>query len=221
MCRRLIYFFSIIIITNLQAQERPQPDGITTKSTVKFDLSKYDSLIVNSNEKITSDKARLIDDVYDKSYRIILYKNDSVFVKSFYPDYYVCSVKYGDIEGFISYSSFSLAVVDSFLDRREIAKYEEKKLYEEERRLAVEKLKEEKLKERKGIYVKKYGKKWGTTVAEKMIQIGMTKEMVIDSWGQPDDINRTVGSWGTHEQWVYGVGQYLYFENGKLTSWQD
>ena len=45
-------------------------------------------------------------------------------------------------------------------------------------------------------------------------------QMALESWGQPDDINRSVGSWGVHEQWVYG-DEYLYFENGKLTSWQD
>jgi hypothetical protein len=52
------------------------------------------------------------------------------------------------------------------------------------------------------------------------VAIGMTKEMVVDSWGNPEDINRTVGSWGVHEQWVYGH-TYLYFEDGKLTSFQD
>ncbi len=122
----------------------------------------------------------------------------------------MCYVRYGDSDGYISYSSFSLAAVDSFLERREIAKYDEMKLYEEQQ-----------LKNRKDTYVKKYGKKWGTIVADKNIQIGMTDKMVLDSWGQPDDINRTVGSWGVHEQWVYGADQYLYFENGKLTGWQD
>lgn len=52
------------------------------------------------------------------------------------------------------------------------------------------------------------------------IRFGMTKEQVELAWGKPGDINRTVGSWGTHEQWIYG-SQYLYFENGTLTSWQD
>ncbi len=66
------------------------------------------------------------------------------------------------------------------------------------------------------------------------VAIGMTTEQVIASWGRPHDINRTVGSWGVHEQWVYGYTKYygsgvsgfvstsyLYFENGLLTSWQD
>jgi len=52
------------------------------------------------------------------------------------------------------------------------------------------------------------------------VTIGMTKQQVLSSWGRPSDINRTVWSSGTREQWVYN-DSYLYFENGKLTSWQD
>lgn len=61
--------------------------------------------------------------------------------------------------------------------------------------------------------------------------IGMTREQVIAAKGEPNDKNYTVGSWGTHEQWVYGgycrvtktytSASYLYFENGILTSWQN
>ena len=51
---------------------------------------------------------------------------------------------------------------------------------------------------------------------------GMTKKMAIDGVGKPDEINKTTGSWGIHEQWVYRKKNiYLYFENGKLTSYQD
>jgi hypothetical protein len=55
------------------------------------------------------------------------------------------------------------------------------------------------------------------------IQRGMTAEQVIASWGRPRDINRTVGSWGVHEQWVYGEfgGPYVYLEDGVVTSWQN
>lgn len=68
-------------------------------------------------------------------------------------------------------------------------------------------------------------RKYGQTTYDKMksgqIWIGMNKEQCEFSWGSPDDINKSVGSWGTHEQWVYDSGTYVYFENGKLTSWQD
>lgn len=54
------------------------------------------------------------------------------------------------------------------------------------------------------------------------VRIGMSKQDVLDSsWGEPKKINTSIGSWGTHEQWVYGNGNYLYFENGKLTSIQN
>jgi hypothetical protein len=53
-------------------------------------------------------------------------------------------------------------------------------------------------------------------------RIGLTAQQVINetNWGPPDQINRTVTSNGNREQWVYGVGQYLYFENGRLVSIQ-
>lgn len=53
------------------------------------------------------------------------------------------------------------------------------------------------------------------------VQRGMTKEQCRLSWGNPENINVTTGSFGTHEQWVYGLDSYLYFENGKLTTIQN
>lgn len=47
------------------------------------------------------------------------------------------------------------------------------------------------------------------------------KQMRIEAWGEPSSINKTTGSWGTHEQWVYGSGNYLYFEGNKLTAIQN
>lgn len=54
------------------------------------------------------------------------------------------------------------------------------------------------------------------------ISVGMSREEAKASWGEPEDINRTVGSFGVHEQWIYFGGEILvYFENGRLTGWQD
>ena len=55
------------------------------------------------------------------------------------------------------------------------------------------------------------------------IMLGMTQCMALASWGRAERVNRSVGSYGTHEQWVYGEGahNYLYFEDGILTSWQN
>jgi len=56
------------------------------------------------------------------------------------------------------------------------------------------------------------------------IRIGMTKEMVRASWGDPIDSNRTVTAYTTIEQWIYGsmpTRKYVYFDDGVLTSFQD
>lgn len=70
------------------------------------------------------------------------------------------------------------------------------------------------------------------------ILIGMNQNQVAASRGRPYKINRSTGSYGIHEQWVmvttYGgitrtsgldkkalTYAYIYFENGKVTSWQS
>ena len=65
-------------------------------------------------------------------------------------------------------------------------------------------------------------------ILEGSIVMGMNKDEVVASWGDPYDKNRTVGSWGVHEQWIYKPHKYLgapvyyfYFENGVLKSWQE
>lgn len=76
------------------------------------------------------------------------------------------------------------------------------------------------------------GKKWGyekvNAIRDRRLLIGMNEEQVLLIKGAPYEINRSIGSWGTHEQWIYrGKHEqnertvYLYFQNGKLTSWQE
>ncbi len=68
--------------------------------------------------------------------------------------------------------------------------------------------------------IKKYGESIANRIFAKSIWAGMTTEMARLSIGRPERINRSTGSWGVNEQWVYR-SRYLYFENDKLTSWQD
>lgn len=59
-------------------------------------------------------------------------------------------------------------------------------------------------------------------IKKKLIQIGMPACAVSASFGYPERINRSVYSFGVHEQWVYnGGGMYVYFEDNILTSWQE
>lgn len=68
---------------------------------------------------------------------------------------------------------------------------------------------------------KKFGIENANLIIAEKVRIGMSKQAAKESWGEPNDINTTTGSYGTHEQWVYGDGNYLYFENGKLTDIQN
>ena len=53
------------------------------------------------------------------------------------------------------------------------------------------------------------------------VRIGMTAdEVLMSNWGKPERVNRSVYRSGTREQWVYPGSQYLYFEDGRLTSLQ-
>lgn len=74
---------------------------------------------------------------------------------------------------------------------------------------------------RKAELVKKYGSSNANLILQGKIRTGMTKSMCADAWGSPSDINKTTGSFGVHEQWVYGLGSYVYFENGVITTIQN
>ncbi len=119
--------------------------------------------------------------------------------------------------------------IDDFED---VIKVEQRALIKEQQRIAEQKkIEEQQIQERKlrqekeaqhlAECIKKFGKHSGTLIAEGKVQLGMTKEQCEWAWGYPDDVNRTTGSFGTHEQWVYGGGYYLYFENGRLTVIQN
>jgi hypothetical protein len=57
-------------------------------------------------------------------------------------------------------------------------------------------------------------------VMRREINLGMSQEALLCSWGEPDRRNRTVTVAGEHIQWIYGKS-YVYTENGIVTSYQD
>lgn len=72
------------------------------------------------------------------------------------------------------------------------------------------------------ILTKKLDAETRAEARKKGVSIGMTKEQVLmSSWGKPRSVNTSTYKFGVHEQWVYSSGNYLYFENGVLTSIQN
>lgn len=68
--------------------------------------------------------------------------------------------------------------------------------------------------------VRKYGKTNAKLIENGEVRIGFTKQMCIESWGEPEYINTTTTESGKFEQWVYGWFSYLYFEGNKLVAIQ-
>lgn len=64
--------------------------------------------------------------------------------------------------------------------------------------------------------------KYGTNMAARLIAgkvwKGMSAEMVRDSWGKPQKINRVVESNIIREEWIY-KSSWLYIENDVLVEW--
>ena len=103
----------------------------------------------------------------------------------------------------------------------------EKEKENELKKLRIQEEEKKQLEERKAMSIKldRYTKQYGEEIAYKLIGnqywIGMTDEMARLSLGYPKDVNRTVGIWGTSEQWVYSMDLMLYFENGILKNYQN
>ncbi len=104
-----------------------------------------------------------------------------------------------------------------------LAKYGARKtqeeIREEQKIREIKQQKEREIQKKKNI--KEFGKYYGKLINENRVVIGMSAKMCRAAWGEPDHINRTVTKYSTSEQWVYDSGNYLYFENGKLTAIQN
>lgn len=60
------------------------------------------------------------------------------------------------------------------------------------------------------------------TIKKGAIAVGMTREQVVASWGEPDRKNITGGANVDREQWIYErYATYIYFNRGRLTTWQQ
>lgn len=113
----------------------------------------------------------------------------------------------------------------SFMTEVQYNKIQEEKKLAEAERIRQEKADEQKRiaenKKSRQLYINKYGAKLGSMIADHRVAIGMNMEMCRLAWGEPLDINRITMKGYAHEQWVYGFGTYLYFNNGILSTIQD
>ena len=93
----------------------------------------------------------------------------------------------------------------------------------EQRKILAEQAEQISIKIHLDTLVKKYGSIKGKQIFNGLLFLGYTKQMALDSWGEPEYINKTTTKAGIHEQWVYDTlnHKYLYFDNGILTTIQE
>jgi hypothetical protein len=168
---------------------------------------------------------------YGKKELLRIPRNSAILVYSQERDYY--KINYNDQIGYILASGivFEDETIESAFKRQQEIRVEEaqiqqqnaaaaekehiSKKYEEEN-IQWQKERQEKLKKLQ----EKYPNDIALRIFDSAIWIGMSKAMLYDSRGYPEDINKTTGSWGVHEQCIYG-DTYIYLENGYVSSWQD
>lgn len=94
---------------------------------------------------------------------------------------------------------------------------------EEQKRLEEERQREEEMarQEHEKRIMQKFGNKYGPMICRGEVCLNMTKEMCLEAWGEPLEVNTTIVQGLVHEQWVYGWQTYLYFDNGILKAIQN
>lgn len=166
-------------------------------------------------EAVISKRGKIKDAPSPLANEIKVFADEKKIIILDYVDEYfkVCD---GDVCGFAS----TLWIVNS----PEIEQYvDNKKAVDNAIRIAnakrISQQQELQVKKKEEYLVKKLGLKTYNSLKDGYYWLGMTKEMALIAFGNPTDVNETVGSWGTREQWVYN-NIYLYFENGILASYQ-
>ena len=145
--------------------------------------------------------------------RVVLYlsnaKHDSVY----------CYVLSSEMESNIKYGEGKKLkyVLNKFMTPQAYAKQQKTNAEAVE---AKKEANEKAATERRQRLVNAYGEKNANMILRGEVAIGFTKSMCREAWGSPVSINTTETARVVHEQWVYGGGRYLYFDNGILTTIQ-
>ena len=84
---------------------------------------------------------------------------------------------------------------------------------------------------RKKDLIEKYGDEFGFLIADRKIEIGMTKEMLIEAWDEPEDTKETVYKKSTKEKYYYFprttrqnttvYSLQVNLEDGLIVGWRD
>lgn len=222
----LFILFSILLYSQENENSKTTLDSLKIKlQEVEFNLNKLNNIKTLLKDKINLIESQTVSTNLNKTeefgvFAIPLYREteirknpdinsetlikiafkDSILVINRFEKTIWLKVKYKNIVGYVSYNI--MQKTDKLLF-----------IYDEEKSNRLKKL------------TKQFGSNNAIAILNNKYWLGMSTRMAEESLGIPKDINSTVGSWGKHEQWIYSKKNnkylYLYFENGKLASFQD
>jgi hypothetical protein len=236
--KTVVFLFILFSNVNVYSQDQTKNQKkLDSLKTVKLDyenrIEKINKMIKEVEDKITISELgnyETLKYIVSSESLKIRKKDDSSADILFQPKKgeIIELIDYGDFNDYwkVSYKNSFGYVNDVFIQQTsEIQNFKKiliakKTLKAEEQKLLNTKRLAGQKENRKKDLIKRYGAEIANKILAGKIWLGMSSEMAKESWGLPEQNNRTVGTWGTHEQWVYG-DTYLYFENGTLTSWQD
>ena len=122
-----------------------------------------------------------------------------------------------------------------YLDDKEQEKMQiewEKEEKKSEQELAAQEKRDAKHRaQRKKKLIEKYGEEFGSLIASQQIEIGMTKEMLLEAWGEAADIKETVSKNSIKEKYYYFPREtrqkttvykvQVNIEDGLIDGWRD
>ncbi len=107
---------------------------------------------------------------------------------------------------------------DIYLKREDEKKLKQEELEAKRKKEEQERIEKEKITKQKHLQycISKFGQSKGKLIAQRKVTIGMSKEMCKTAWGKPFWTSKTTTEYGVYEDWYYGFGFSLHFENGIL-----
>ncbi len=171
---------------------------INIKSEDKYgnEIYKNKEVIVEPGSKWMCISVTLLKPSYDITYILKNDKDEQIALKN--------------LNGFIEESMYIKIESDKKLKQEQImARVKLEKLQREENeKMEIEKHKVE--------CINLFGQQNGTLIAQGNVKINMTIDMCRYAWGNPLWSNKTTTEYRTVEDWYYGLGYSLHFENGLL-----
>jgi len=197
---------------------------ILEENRVDLDLTEYENEFafyqrhpVKSKEKLekeAAEKKRMEEEITKKE-RLVKLDKGKEKRRKLIDSLTVLAIRENEIKD--SVEEVSRKIEQQRLRQQSIAYH--KKLEEQEK---IEKEEfERQQKARRQFLTQEYGLDDGELIFNRKVKIGWIKEKCLESWGKPKEINRTTTLNIVHEQWVYTLKKYLYFDNGVLTAIQD